>query len=253
MSKNIYKNINLKYPISDKEYRNFNKVWNLINIYNKPFVSITDKRNYLIKNIRKNYTLDEFYLLENIIDKLFWNLRWIIFPLFIRKKISKSEYDLIINKNCNKSCKEIPNELLLCEKVKYTDDSDLNIKIKDIYLNNYTYYRSFINKILIIDNENKLVYHKKMEGSSTLFSKNLFNLYTMTVLLNRNSYEKVMEDPFNYQKLDIELPHYYYQYDYGFPNLNYCAFNIGNKDYKLNRIRKMYYSKNAEYWYKIIH
>ena len=249
MSKNIYMNANLKYPISDKEYKNIDKVWELINIYNKLFVSVTDQRNYLIKNIRKKYTLDDFYYLESIIDKLFWNLRWIVFPLFIHTELSKSEYDLIINK----TYEEIPNELLLCDKIKYIDNVDLDKKIKDISLDSDTYYRSFINKILIIDDENKLIYHKKMEGSSTIFSKNLFNLYTMTVLLNRNLYEKVIEDPFNSQKLDIELSHYYYQYDYGFPNLNYCAFNIGNKDYKLNRIRKMYYSKNAEYWNKIIY
>ena len=249
MGENIYTNINLKYPINTEEHKNINKVWELINIYNKPFVSITDKRNYLIKNIKKKYTIEEFYYLESIIEKLFWNLRWIIFPLFINKELSKNKYDLIISKKC----KELPNELLLCEKIKFSDRYDLDKKIKEINLNNDTYYRSFINKIIIVDNENNIIYSKQMEGSSIILSKNLFNLYTMTILLDKDLYEKVMSDPFNSQKIDVELSHYYYQYDYGFPNLNYCAFNIGNKNYKLNRIQKMYYSKNAEYWYKLIH
>lgn len=233
MSKQVYINNDLKYIISNKEYKNIDKAWKLINIFNKPFVSVTDQRNYLIKYIKRNYTANEFYFLENIIEKMFWNLRWAVFPLFVKSKSEK-----------------IPDELIMCEKLKY--DDDLDEKIGEIISNNDTYYRSFINKIIIVDKANKTIYNKKMEGSSDIFSKNSFNLYTMTVLLNRDLYERVMSDPHNIKNLDIELPHYYYQYDYGFPNLNYCAFNVGDKEFKLNRINKMYYNKDASHWFKLI-
>ena len=249
MDKNIYMNNKLKYPLTQNEYDNLDKVWYLISIFDIPFVFITDYRNYLVKTIRKKYTIDEFYELEMIIEKLFWNLRWVMFPLFDNPKISKEEYHKIINDNQA----EIPSSLLLCSKLGYQNDEDLNTKIKNINAGD-TYYRSFINKLIIIDKVNKIIYHKKMEGSSDIFGKNIFNLYTMTVLFNRKLYEKMMSDPYGEKKHKIELSNYYYQYDYGFPNLNYCVCSIGNHESRMDRIKKIYYNKsnNFEYWYKLI-
>jgi hypothetical protein len=40
-------------------------------IYYAPF----HYRQYIIKIIRKKYTINEFYIYEKIINKLFWNLK----------------------------------------------------------------------------------------------------------------------------------------------------------------------------------
>lgn len=250
--KNIYINNKLKYPLNDDEYDKLDKAWKLITILSTPFVFLTDYRNYLLTIIRENYTIQEFFVLETIINKLFWNLRWVTFPLFVNQKMSKDDYKKFVNNNYG-GYDEIPNSLLMCDKIQYIDSSDLDQKIKDI-TSYSTYYRSFINKLIIIDKDNKTIYHKKMEGSSEILSKNWFNLYITTILFNRDLYEKIMRKPYRIKKYKIELSSYYYQYDYGFPNLNYCVYSIGNKEYKLDRIQKIYYNwtNDFKYWNKLI-
>ena len=62
-----------------------------------------------------------------------------------------------------------------------------------------------------------------------------------------------MREPFLITKMNIHIPEAYYQMDYGFPNLNTMLYDIGDKEEKLNRIKKMYYSKyNDSYWFKVI-
>lgn len=70
---------------------------------------------------------------------------------------------------------------------------------------------------------------------------------------NRKLYEKVMNDPTIINEASLELPNHYYQYDYAFPNLNFCVYMFGNKDIRMERIKKMYYtdSKGKE-WFKLI-
>lgn len=243
----IYTNNKLKYPLDANEYGDIDSVWNLINIFAKPFLHVTDYRNFLLKTI-KRYSITEFYHLETIINKLFWNLRWIMFIWFINPQLNEKDYNLFIQDYGNH--KEIPNSLTMCNKINYADSNDLERELKKINLN--TFYRSFINKLIIIDKSNKVIYYRDMEGSADIFNKNNFNLLTMTILLDRNLYEKVMSNPYKYKNLDIELSQYYYQYDYGFPNLNYCIYDFGNEEYKKHRIEKMYHEKDAKYWFKII-
>jgi len=241
---NIYTNNGLKYPLTNKECNDINSVWQFIGIFAKPFVSVTDYRNYLLETI-KNYSVDEIYYLENIANKLFWNLRWTTFIFVIDDNISLIEYDKFLENYGD--YQSIPKDLMQYNETQY---DDLNQKLKEIELDNF--YRSFINKLIMIDPSAKTIYYKNMEGSADIFNKNKFNLFTMTVLLNRELYEKVMVNPYNYRNSDIELSHYYYQYDYGFPNLNCCVYDFGNIDNKKYRIRKMYLEDGANNWFKII-
>lgn len=234
---NIYINNSLAYPLNHTEYENINDVWEFIKIFNKPYIFITDYRNYLLKTIRDKYTIEQFHYLESIAEKMFWNLREKIVKLF---------------------APVITNDLVICETIQY-DDNNFNDTLDAVLNNIDTYYRSFINKLIIIDNRNKTIYCKKMEGSAKIFSESKFNLYTMTVFLNRHLYESIMNiEMDSVSSIDdiearVELSNYYYQHDYGFPNLNYCNYNIGDVNYKINRIRKLYYFDNPKYWYKLIH
>ncbi len=200
------------------------KAWKLLKIFSKPYISISSYRNYLIKKIPKKFTIDEFYICEKIIDKLFWDLR---------KKLG---------------------DIGECYTISYNNSSDLDDKLFYIYEDIGTFYRSFINKLIIVDKENKKIYYKKMDGSSIIFNgSNKFNLLTLTILFNRDLYEDVMNDKISKKEIkNIELPSYYYQLDYCFPNVNCCHYNLGTKEEWLERIRKMYYTESSEYWYKLM-
>jgi len=105
----------------------------------------------------------------------------------------------------------------------------------------------------MIDDPNKIVYLKKIEGSSEIFGKNYFNLLCATILSDRNLYEEIMKDPYTIKDRKFTLPEFYYEHDYAYPNMNYCAYQIGTTKQKMDKILRMYYAKNAEQnWFKII-
>jgi len=92
-----------------------------------------------------------------------------------------------------------------------------------------------------------------MEGSSYIFNKNLFNLITWNIFTDKNVYNKIIKDPYSLKKMNIDLPLYYHQFDYGFPNLNFCLYNFGTDGDIKNRIDKMYYkNKHGKFWFKLI-
>nr|QBK88803.1 MAG: hypothetical protein LCMiAC01_04850 [Mimivirus LCMiAC01] len=242
---NIYQSKFLKYPLTDNEYKNINNVWKFLKIFKKKYLFLANYRKYVINNIRNTYTIDEFYMYESILNKIFWNLRWLVFPLVHNINLSESEYQKIIMNNYDNAT-SIPQSLLLCKFEKYKNDDDLENKLysNDVYTSG-NYYRSFINKLIIIDKKNKILISKPLEGSSNIFAKNYFNLLTITILFNKKLYKKIMTGPYllRYRKFINKLfDGYYYQFDYGFPNLNYCVYTFGTKEDRINRIRKMYYN-----------
>jgi hypothetical protein len=250
----IYRDKILKYPLTEEEYNLIPKVWKFLKIFKKRFTFISDYRNYVIKKINKKYTPQEFYKYEAILNKMFWNLRWLLFPLWSNQYLNKSEYKDFIKNNYD-NLEKLPDYLLLCNFQKYSDSDDLKNKY-NMYLNeSYNYYRSFINKIIMVDKPTKTLITKPMEGSSDIFLKNYFNLFTSQVHFTRSMYEAIVEDPFIVKYQNIELAKFYYQFDYGFPNLNYCTYFFGTDEDRLNRIKKMYYTpkpKRAKYWFKLI-
>jgi hypothetical protein len=249
----FYNNKLFKYPFTEEEYNNIEKTWSFFEKFKKPFIHVTDYRNYIINEINKNYTPEEFYIYESILNKLFWNLRWLLYPLFIFKDITKEKYYDLVKNNYN-NIDELPSNLLLCKQINYNNENKSDVKLEIKKINNKTFYRSFINKLIINDKENKIIYFKDMEGSSDIFSKNYFNLMTFSILFKRKLYDKIMNDPFIILNKNINLSKYYHQYDYPFPNLNFCTYSLGSKLDMMNRINKMYYdnSKTAKNWFKII-
>ena len=63
-----------------------------------------------------------------------------------------------------------------------------------------------------------------------------------------------MKNPYSIKNYKFNLPEYYYEYDYGFPNLNFCVYSFGSKKNRMDRIEKMYYfyPSKSKYWFKII-
>ncbi len=249
----IYKSSQLKYPLNVAETEVIEEVWDFINIFSKQYVFVSDYRKYVINTIIRRYNAQQFFLYESIANKLFWNLRWLIFPLWIDEEMTEKQYEEFITKNYGDAT-ELPYVLLLCKSTKFKDDNDLRHIIKKVLLDS-TYYRSFINKIIIVDRKNSIVHAKELEGSSEIFSKNYFNLLTMTILFDRKFYENVMKNPYSIKNKTIELSKFYYQYDYGFPNLNFCTYDFGTEEQKLDRIKKMYFGNKTEksrYWFRLM-
>ena len=251
----VYRTNILKYPLTDNEYKLIDEVWEFLEIFAKEYIYVTNYRKSTINIIREKYTLEQFYIYECILNKIFWNLRWMLFPLWIYNNFTKKEYMNYVANNYGQS-DEIPScSLLLYDMVKYKNEQDMNNKIKDVYDKHMNFYRSFINKIIMVDKQKKCILIKPMEGSSNIFSKNYFNLLTFTIFFDRDLYEKTMNDPYNTKYSEIILSEYYYQYDYPFPNLNCCVYSFGTKKDKMKRIELLYFNKNEPYdnnWFKII-
>ena len=249
---NIYQNNLLKYPLNGREYKEIDNVWKFAKLFEHDFLFLSEYRNRLINTIKNKYTIEQFYFYEKILNKLFWNLRYMLCPLWMQPNISYQSYRKVIQKK-----RIISQNLLSFKREYYGDEDDLIRKMRYIHKNHY--YRSFINKLIMIDHSNKEIIMKPIEGSFPIFSKNYFNLLTSSILFNKPVYEKVMDNPYNLSSIikgfDIKfvLPEHYYEYDYGFPNLNYCIYKTGHKKDRLKRIEKMYYCENCEKnWFRII-
>ena len=126
---NAYKNKILKYPLNNEEYEKIEKVWEYVAYFKKKFIYISEYRKYIIKEIRRNYNIFEFYEYEKILNKMYWNLKWLLYPLIFYRNIKKRKYEDIINNNY-KNQKEIPQSLLLCTREKYNNRQEMITKIK---------------------------------------------------------------------------------------------------------------------------
>jgi hypothetical protein len=219
----IYRNSRLKYPLSDKEYNDLDKVWKFLEEFKIGVYTLHKFRKKIIETINETYKVDEFFYFEKILDKMFWNLR--------------SEVAQFVD----------------TRNVASFDISDMEIVVDKLHDDNY--YRSFINKIINIDDKGKKIYYKSIEGSIPFFNNDYFNLLTSFILLDRGLYERVMGEPNNVVSImeHIELPKMYYEYDYPFPNLNMCCPLIGTDEFRIKKINKMYYDKDAENnWFQLI-
>ena len=192
MIENIYQDKRLKYPLTDEERSQVEKVWDFARVFIQPYIFISDYRENVIREIRAKYTPEQFYQYENILNKMFWNLRWLLFPLWLDPNMSEDKYYKYIETYGDH--KKIPYSLLLCNFESYEDNDDLKSKLKKNPIFESTYYRSFINKLVMIDQKNKLIVTKPIEGSSDIFAKNYFNLMTMTILFNKDMYEEYMKN-----------------------------------------------------------
>jgi len=226
MTVNIYINKALKYPLTYEEYDKINETWRFIK---------TLKTNEIILSVNKRYKIEEFYEYEKIANKLNWNMF-----ITLSKILNKSNEDIINIED-------------------YTDKKDLDIKIKQTKAINSNYYRSFINKIVIVDTKNRKIISKSQEGSSKIFVKNNLNKIMSNVLYNRELYEEIMnkgEELLKNKEYLLKItPKYNIQHDYCFPNLNRCVYNFGDKKLNINRIKKYYYNATEpkdKYWFKLI-
>jgi hypothetical protein len=247
----------LKYNLTEEEQNSeyIDKCWQFVEDLDNTYIFPSEYRKTVINAIRNKYTIDEFYELEKTIDKMFWNLRWMLYPIWMDNDNINCINDIYeyINKA---NTEQISNALTLCKCIKYDNNQDCDEIISSHNIFDSTFYRSFINNMVLIDKSKKIIYIKQNEGSSIIFSKNYFNVYTYNILKNRKLYEKIINNPLLIKKINIDIPDHYYQCDYGYPNMNMCCYNFGNEQIRKDRIMKLYYynkyNKIDKYWFKLI-
>lgn len=242
MLNDIYTDSILKFPLNQNQTDDIDKVWEFIKCMNIQDINVSEIRRKAIKKVSKRYTVEEFTRYEQITEKMLWNLRWLLYPLWIKKHDTNSYWNYI--KNDDKD--SLPRKLTLVD-VKECDNK--NKCLKDIIKRYITtartvYYRSFVNKVFVVEGKN--VYVRPVEGSLDVLAKNSFNLVTGTLLFNRKLYESVMKDPLKILTIKIKYPKYYYQLDYVFPNLNFSVYLNRSFNERLCYVQKMYYASNAE-------
>jgi len=121
----VYKDKLLKYPLTTSETTSIDYMWEFSQVFNFRSLYTSDYRTKVISDIQKAYTPERFFEYETILNKLFWNMRWLLFPLWIYPDMSKEEYNKFIKDNYG-SYTEIPDALLLCQKVSYADNTELD-------------------------------------------------------------------------------------------------------------------------------
>ena len=237
----IYSDKTIHFKLDKDEIDIIDDVWKFADLFNFTTYTLHEYRDKIIDIIQKNYTIKEFTVLELILEKLIWNLRWLIFPIVANNNIDLEDYKLMIQLD------KIPDKHLSINSYEL-DDYGL---VKDmLYESNY--YRSFINKLMVVDRDNKKIYYKLQEGSMPIFSKNDLNMKTMLIMRNRSIYEKVMADPFIIRTIKFEEPLLYYQYDYPFPNINLCCPFTNSMEERENRVKLMYFTDDCEKnWFKL--
>jgi len=247
----IYKSSYLKHPLTEDEYLNINNAWEFLKHFERKEVSLMDYRQRIINKISFLYDVGKFYYYEKILSKMLWNLRWLLYPIWTDPNISQDKYWNIVHNSYN-NVNRLPYGLLLCKPIKFKDENTINRELEKLAMSRKGYYRSFINKMVIIDKSRNIIYSKPAEGSSSVLMKNYFNLYSFTIFHTRNIYEEFMKDPYNNVNIDIILPQFYHEQTYPFPNLNFCSYKLGTQNDRKERIRKMYYNGTDEYWFSLI-
>lgn len=218
----------MEYTLNDEELDKLDSAWIFLNLFTKPIISVSQYRYDLVNNIYNNYDADTFYKLEIICEKLLWNL------------INKVNY-LYEIKNDRNICIDCETNLT---------ESGFEKVMNKFYEDNS--YRSFINKLVLVDDINNKLYHRPMEGTS-IFYNNEFNSTIWKIMSDRQLYDVVMINP--KEILNIPSPKYYVCGDYGFPNLNFGKPFIQSDSFRKKRIKKMFYKINSNdfsNWYKLI-
>lgn len=258
MRRELYNNKYTKFILTEEEQKYIDKVWNFINKFKNIYLNVTEERQKKIKKIRNEYKPEEFYKNEKIANKIFWNIREIM-----HKYYDYHNYKNNKNKDIEdlKNIKKRERRMGIMEKKKYKNREELKRIVYDKSFLEKNYYRSFINKLIIVNKENKKVYKKEMEGTINFLIENEFNLITTIIFFNREIYENIIKKILSNNNKEIEReinkiiknkPQFYYQLDYFFPNINYCCYSTGDKNEWIKRIKKYYYNENDNEWFNII-
>lgn len=209
MNNNSYKDDNLKYPLTNDEIKLIDEVWKFINIFRKSAISRSIYRRTIIDKIKKKYNVDEFYKLEKIVEKMYWNLFY---------KLSR--------------------EIDLNPKIYIKEEFDLKDMTNKILMRNNNITQSNIKKTYIVTKNNKMIYKYDYP--------NEIDLLIYSIMINRGVYESIMTNTSSIFEIDILPYSSNIEFDYPYPNFNTIKGFTTNNNERKSKIQKMYYDINSE-------
>lgn len=211
------------YKLLKGEIKILDKYWKFIEIFDFNSNSrhwlngVQGYRDDLIKRIREEYTAEDFYKYEKILNKLLWNLiEHLNFNIDnIEIKLKEKLYDKIKGKHSRSFSHK-----------QYLYNQKTN---KKYYFKHYTKITDYpiINTIFYI--------LSKKELYNEVMSKKIYNIN-----------DKILDEKIYFSE------DYYYPSDYAFPNINILFYNENKKDIWIKRINILYFNKNNnsnEGWY----
>jgi len=214
---NPYTNEYIQYSLTYDEIKIIDNIWILIMMLRHSKFTKIQYRMYIKHNIKHNYDIDTFYKYEYIIEKLYWNLA------FVMKKILS---DIDIHNAYH--------------KVSVKSKQDIELHTNMIMKRNPLLTEGTKHKFIIYDDKDKLLMYKTVYPNS-------FDIIVSSVMTDRSIYETIMSDPKNItiEKINTMILNYYdnpIEFDYGYPNLNTIAPYIQSKKTKYDNIYNSFYA-----------
>jgi len=212
---NPYNNKYLLYVLSENELSLVDKMWEFISVFRISSHTRAEYRYIVMKEIRKKYTVDDFLILELIVEKIYWNLLNI---LNIRLGLDSVTH------------------------IKKISKSD-KIKQKNKILQRSSVSESSVRKSFIMSG-NKIIYKYNYPDD--------VDLIMGSIMVNRSIYQTLMSNPddIRLSALDIEPYHNIVEFDYSYPNLNTLVPFLLDKEQRIKNIKKMYYQTDNSYnWF----
>ena len=207
---NSYTNEKNLYTLTEKEIELLDKAWELINDIRTTEISRNKYRKAMIEKIRDKYTSQEFFILEKIVEKMYWNLV---------DKVKKSfDIDMSIRQRKNFDLERIKDKILKRNK------RAIESNVRKSYV-----YDEHVNKLLY-----KYNYPNELD------------LIVSSIITNRSVYETIMSDEMDINNIEIEPYGNIVEFDYAFPNLNTIKPFATTNDTRQENIEKLYYGDDPE-------
>jgi hypothetical protein len=211
-----YNNKNLIFTFENHELNLIDDVWDFISVFRTAKLTRVAYRHDIIKIIQQKYTVNNFLLLELLLEKLYWNLFRII--------ENKLKFEMTMYK------KSIDKEEIIMHKNKILKKS--NIK------------ESSVRKAYIYNDKKHIIYYKYNYPND-------IDLLLASIMINRSLYETII---INNDKISLDYlnnfgiePYFnIVEFDYPFPNFNTLAPFVYSKEQRIININKMYYDKDCE-------
>ena len=207
---NPYTNEKNPYTLVEKEVKLLDKAWELINDIRTTEISRNKYRKEMIKKVRDKYTPKDFFILEKIVEKMYWNL--------VDKVKKTVDIDMSIRQKKNFDLERVKDKIL--KKNKKAVES--NVRKSYVY----------------DDHTNKLFYKYNYPDD--------FDSIVSSIMINRSVYETIMSDEMDINNIEIEPYSNIVEFDYAFPNLNTIKFFATTNNVRHENIERLYYSDDPE-------
>lgn len=212
---NPYNNKYIFKILSNHEIYLIDKVWKFINSFKEEVLTKSEYISLIINKIKFNYSAIDFFIYETIVEKMYWNLFYVIVDkVYVGDKIK--------------------------ENFKITQTQVFRNLLKNSLIGKSSLRKAFVH------NKKHHSYMYKYDYPNTL------DLILFQIMSNRSTYETILSNPdLTLDEINSLVEPYQseIEFDYPFPNLNTIKPFVYSSKERLSNIKKYYYSTNSEqFW-----